>query len=94
MHDNSTSHAGRPRLAAGHRLEGGATQPVLAAARGAVRISATAAAVLALCDGTRAPEAIAAATVGRFAGDRHEGLAADVRSFLEAARRRGWVETG
>lgn len=90
MQDNSASLTPCPRLAGGFRLQSIATQPLLAGAHGAVRINSAAAAVLALCDGTHAVDAI----VNEIAGNRHDGTAGDVRSFLDAARRRGWVETG
>ena len=89
---SNASLAGCPRLAGGLRLERAATHPVLAGARGAVRINSSAAAVLALCDGTHATEAIVSAIVSGRAGSQHEGVAADVRAFVDAARRRGWVE--
>jgi hypothetical protein len=47
----------------------------------------TAAAILALCDGT----CTGAEIVARVAGASDPSLAADVRAFLEAARRSGWV---
>jgi len=52
-----------------------------------VRLNATAAAILALCDGTYTRADI----VSRVAGAEDPSLAADVRAFLEAARRSGWV---
>jgi hypothetical protein len=52
-----------------------------------VRLNATAAAILALCDGTRTRADI----VARVAGTGDAALAADVKAFLEAARRSGWI---
>jgi hypothetical protein len=88
MQDNSTSLVGRPHLAGGFRLESTATHPILAGARGTVQLNGAAAAVLSLCDGTHSIEAIVSEAAGR-----HEGLAGDIRAFLDAARRRGWVAT-
>ncbi|MGA7538655.1 MAG: PqqD family peptide modification chaperone [Steroidobacteraceae bacterium] len=77
------------RLAPAHRLltpaAGGG--PVLVTRAGRVRLNATAAAILALCDGTSTRAKIAA----RVAGSSDPALAADVRAFLEAARRSGWI---
>jgi hypothetical protein len=52
-----------------------------------VRLNATAAAILALCNGTSTRAEIAT----RVAGGSDPALAADVRAFLEAARRSGWI---
>lgn len=77
------------RLAPAHRLlrptVGGG--PVLVTGSGRVRLNGTAATILALCDGT----ATRAEIVARVAGTDNPSLAADVRAFLEAARRSGWV---
>jgi len=54
---------------------------------GRVRLNATAATVLALCDGTLTRTEVAA----RITGSGDPMLVADVRAFLEAARRRGWI---
>lgn len=79
----------RVRLAPAHRLltpaAGGG--PVLVTRAGRVRLNATAATVLALCDGSCTQAEIAA----RVAGSTDPALAADVRAFLEAARRSGWI---
>lgn len=77
------------RLTPAHRLlrpaAGGG--PVLVTRSGRVRLNATAAAILALCDGT----CTRADIVSRVAGTGDPSLAADVRAFLEAARRSGWI---
>ncbi|HVS75958.1 MAG TPA: PqqD family peptide modification chaperone [Steroidobacteraceae bacterium] len=77
------------RLAPAHRLltppAGGA--PVLVTRSGRVRLNATAAAILALCNGAYTRAEI----VTRAAGTSDPSLAADVRAFLDAARRSGWV---
>jgi pyrroloquinoline quinone biosynthesis protein D len=53
-------------------------------------VNETAAAILDLCDGTHTREDI----VGRIVRDRGEAIADDIRAFLEAAQRRGWVMEG
>jgi hypothetical protein len=55
-----------------------------------VQLNETAAAVLALCDGTHTREEIIAATLAT----RDASLADDVRAFLMAASRRGWIVDG
>lgn len=54
---------------------------------GRVRLNATAAAILALCDGT----CTRAEIVTHAAGTADPALASDVRAFLDAAVRSGWV---
>jgi hypothetical protein len=79
----------RVRLAPAHRLltPAAGSGPVLVTRAGRVRLNATAAAILALCDGTCTRSEI----VTRVAGTADPALAADVRAFLEAARRSGWI---
>jgi hypothetical protein len=89
MRAKSSRRRPKVRLAPAHRLvrpspEGG---PVLATRAGGVRLNATAAAILALCDGT----CTRAEIVARVAGTADPSLAADVRAFLEAAHRSGWL---
>ena len=74
-------------LAPGRQLQKDAAGPVLVSRAGPVRLNASAAAILELCDGTRTREEIIAQTVGSGS----EGLAGDVREFLDAASRRGWI---
>jgi len=52
-----------------------------------VQLNSSAAAILELCDGTRTCEEI----VIHVAGAANEVLAGDVRAFLSAAGRRGWI---
>jgi hypothetical protein len=52
-----------------------------------VQLNDSAATVLALCNGSRTREEI----VGRILAERNHSLADDVRDFLDAARRRGWI---
>lgn len=54
---------------------------------GRVRLNATAAAILALCDGNYTRAEI----VAHVAGTGDPSLAADVRAFLEAGRHSGWI---
>jgi hypothetical protein len=63
---------------------------VLTSRSGPVQLNETAAAVLALCDGTHTREEIIAGTLAT----RDPSLADDVRAFLTAARRRGWIVDG
>lgn len=54
---------------------------------GRVRLNATAAAILALCNGT----CTRAEIVTHVVGTADPSLASDVRAFIEAAQRSGWV---
>jgi coenzyme PQQ biosynthesis protein PqqD len=89
MSAKSSTRRPKVRLAPAHRLvrptAGGG--PILVTRSGRVRLNATAAAILALCDGTSTRAEI----ITRVAGTADPSLAADVRAFLEAARRSGWV---
>jgi pyrroloquinoline quinone biosynthesis protein D len=55
---------------------------------GIVQLNESAAAILALCDGTLTREQIIARILPRAKDD---SFAVDVREFLNAARRRGWI---
>jgi hypothetical protein len=89
MSAKSSTRRPKVRLAPAHRLltPAGGPGPVLATRAGRVRLNATAATVLALCDGTLTRAEI----VARVAGTTDAALAADVRAFLEAASRSGWI---
>ena len=89
MRAKSSTRRPKVRLAPAHRLLGPPTAggPVLVTRSGRVRLNATAAAILALCNGTCTRTEI----VSRVAGTSDPLLAADVRAFLEAARRSGWI---
>ena len=63
-------------------------QPVLVQPGGTVPLNESAAALLELCDGTRAFDEVVAQFVAQ---PGNAGLAADARDFLDAARQRGWV---
>jgi pyrroloquinoline quinone biosynthesis protein D len=59
----------------------------LASPKGSIQLNESAALILDLCNGTHTTEEIVA-WVLRAKGDTLEG---DVRAFLDAARRRGWI---
>jgi pyrroloquinoline quinone biosynthesis protein D len=80
----------RPRLAAGARLQYDDVREehLLLIPEGAVRLNATAAQVLELCDGRRTLDEIAAALSERYSG---EDVADDVRELLGGMVERGLV---
>ncbi|HEY6762166.1 MAG TPA: pyrroloquinoline quinone biosynthesis peptide chaperone PqqD [Baekduia sp.] len=80
----------RPRLADGARLQYDDVREehLLLIPEGAVRLNATAAEVLELCDGQRSLDEIAAALSERYAG---ADLAGDVRELLGGMGERGLV---
>jgi hypothetical protein len=77
------------RLAPGRQLR---KDPVkghfLAGSAGAVQLNESAAAILALCNGTLSRDELVARVLSR---SKDDSLAVDVREFLGAARRRGWI---
>jgi pyrroloquinoline quinone biosynthesis protein D len=80
------------RLAPGHQLQKDAsgTRHIVVSPTGPVQLNESAAAILDLCDGTRTREEI----VVRILRSKDDSLADDVRAFLDAARRRGWIVEG
>jgi pyrroloquinoline quinone biosynthesis protein D len=80
----------RPRLVDGARLQYDEVREehVLLVPEGAVRLNATAAAVLELCDGERSIDDIAAALSARYAG---ADVSDDVVELLGGMRDRGLV---
>jgi pyrroloquinoline quinone biosynthesis protein D len=80
----------RPRLADGARLQYDDVREehMLLIPEGAVRLNATAAEVLALCDGERSLEEIAAALSERYSG---ADVTDDVRELLGGMGERGLV---
>ncbi len=80
----------RPRLVDGARLQYDEVREehLLLVPEGAVRLNATAAAVLELCDGERSADDIAAALSERYAGADVSG---DVAELLGGMRDRGLV---
>jgi len=77
------------RLAAGYRLQtrsaGGGRS--LVSSKGSIQLNDSAATVLELCNGSYTSEEI----VARVLREKDDSLADDVRAFLDAAQRRGWV---
>ena len=90
MKDRTGSRASRVRLAAGRQLQKdpGGQGHFLAGPAGVVQLNENAAAILALCDGTLTREQIIARILPR---SKDDSFAVDVRDFLNAARRRGWI---
>ena len=80
----------RPRLVAGGRLQYDDVREehLLLIPEGAVRLNATAAQVLELCDGARTVEQIASALSQRYGGT---DLTGDVRELLGGMAERGLV---
>jgi pyrroloquinoline quinone biosynthesis protein D len=77
------------RLAPGYQLQKdpSGSGHTLASPKGSIQLNDSAALILDLCDGTHTTEEI----VTRVLGTRDNGLADDVRAFLDAAQRRGWI---
>jgi pyrroloquinoline quinone biosynthesis protein D len=80
----------RPRLVDGARLQYDDVREehLLLIPEGAVRLNATAAQVLELCDGERSPDEIAAVLSQRYAG---ADVSDDVRAMLGGMGERGLV---
>jgi pyrroloquinoline quinone biosynthesis protein D len=89
MTARATAH-NRIRLAPGSQVQVKRLRDchVLVHPTGTVQLNASAAALLALCDGTRTREEIIAHILPRA---RDPDLAVDVRGFLDVARERGWI---
>jgi pyrroloquinoline quinone biosynthesis protein D len=92
MKDKTVARAGKVRLAPGRALQKDAAGDghILLSPAGLVRLNESAAAILELCDGTRTRDGI----VARIVRSKDDGLAEDVREFLDAASRRGWIVEG
>jgi pyrroloquinoline quinone biosynthesis protein D len=90
MKDKVPSRVSRVRLAAGRQLQKDSAGDghILAGLAGIVQLNESAAAILALCDGTLTREQIVARVLPR---SKDDSFAVDVREFLNAARRRGWI---
>ena len=90
MSASAANQQSRIRLAPGRHVH--AEKPrdchVLLYPTGMVQLNECAAAILALCDGTRTREEIIAHILPRT---READLAVDVRAFLDVARERGWI---
>jgi pyrroloquinoline quinone biosynthesis protein D len=89
MKDKAVSRGGKVRLAPGRQLQEDSAGDghFLAGPAGIVQLNESAAAILALCDGTLTREQIIARILPR---SKDDSFAVDVREFLNAARRRGW----
>ena len=59
----------------------------LVSAKGSIQLNATAALILEMCNGKHTAEEI----VARVLRNKDNGLEEDVRAFLDAAQRRGWI---
>jgi pyrroloquinoline quinone biosynthesis protein D len=90
MKDKAVSRGGKVRLAPGRQLQKDSAGDghFLAGPAGIVQLNESAAAILALCDGTLTREQIIARILPR---SKDDSFAMDVREFLNAARRRGWI---
>ena len=90
MENRAVMRRTQNRLAPGRqaRVERREDRPVLVQPGGAVQLNESAAAILELCDGTRTPEEVIAEFLAQGS---HQELAEDVREFLDAALRRGWI---
>ncbi len=77
------------RLAPGHQLQTGPSRSghELVSPKGPIQINETAAAILGMCNGKHTAEEI----VTRALRLRDDSLAEDIRAFLDAAQRRGWI---
>lgn len=89
MKRKTVSPRRKVRLAPGFRLSGNAGRKgrVLVSRSGAVQLNEIAASVLALCDGRLTREQI----VTRIIAASRLSLARNVREFLTAAYRNGWL---
>ena len=90
MKDKTVVRASKVRLAAGRQLQKDSAGDghFLTGPAGVVQLNESAAAILALCDGTLTREQIIARVLHR---SKEDSFAVDVREFLNAARRRGWI---
>jgi len=90
MKDKAASRPSRVRLCSGRQLQKDSAGDghILAGPAGIVQLNESAAAILALCDGTLTREQIVTRVLPR---SRDDSFAVDVRDFLNAARRRGWI---
>jgi pyrroloquinoline quinone biosynthesis protein D len=90
MKDKTVSRASKVRLAAGRQLQKDSVGDghFLTGPAGVVQLNESAAAILALCDGMLTREQIIARVLPR---SKEDSFAVDVREFLNAARRRGWI---
>jgi pyrroloquinoline quinone biosynthesis protein D len=90
MSARATTQKCRIRLAPGRHVQAEKRRDcaLLVYPTGMVQLNECAAAILALCDGTRTREEIIEHILPRT---READLAVDVRAFLDVARERGWI---
>ena len=77
------------RLASRYQLRAdpSGSEHMLVSAKGSIQLNATAALILEMCNGKHTTEEI----VARVLRNKDNGLEEDVRAFLDAAQRRGWI---
>lgn len=77
------------RLASRYQLQTdpSGSEHMLVAAKGSIQLNGTAALILEMCNGKHTIEEI----VARVLRNKDNGLEEDVRAFLDAAQRRGWI---
>ncbi len=77
------------RLASRYQLQTdpSGAKPVLVSPKGSIQLNETGARILAMCNGKHTAEEI----VARVLRSRDDNLAEDIRAFLDAAQRRGWI---
>ena len=77
------------RLASRYQLQTdpSGSEHMLVSAKGSIQLNATAALILEMCNGKHTIEEI----VARVLRSKDNGLEEDVRAFLDAAQRRGWI---
>jgi pyrroloquinoline quinone biosynthesis protein D len=80
------------RLAAGYHLQTGpgGSEHRLVSPKGTIQVNETAALILGMCNGKHSVEEI----VARVLRTRDDSLEDDIRAFLDAAQRRGWIVKG
>ena len=80
------------RLAAGYQLQRdpSGSGHTLVSPKGPIQLNESAAVILEMCNGRYTSEEIVAEVIRT----RNGSLADDVRAFLDAARRRGWIVEG
>ena len=93
MKDKRTGRQTKVRLARGRQLQKDPAGDghILVGPAGIVQLNESAAAILALCNGTLTRDQIIARVLSR---SKDDSLAVDVREFLNTARRRGWIVGG
>jgi pyrroloquinoline quinone biosynthesis protein D len=93
MKGKTASSRRKIRLATGYQLQmdPSGSGHTLASPKGSIQLNDAAATILDLCNGTYTAEEIVARVL-RTKDD--DSLADDIRAFLDAAQRRGWIVEG